>query len=370
MNINPQKIAIATNNQVNSELNKEEEEKTLVEEKTIDMEAPYIDERKVTISPVQNYSNYRKVNALALGMATLVIGSSVNSSRILSSNKDEVEAYFPQLLGLNPTHPNFMSRVKSWLSNIRFIVNENTPLDTTFHYNHYKDYLEIKKKENAINEEFDNKDKSDIGKLKEAIKRKISQINALEASKAKLGSPRNIEEYLIYRHCLLYPDVAKDVALIHTDASIRFYIKDEIKEKEREEKLIRSRQQAMRNYVELLANDNKFNSIYVHICSDKHYNVTEYLLKTRFEKEKIIMDMLNERPDKFNKYCADRHIETKAFIETLIARGELSQSEHNQNIYTSDGEFIAGNLKEAVAYFNNPDNKDIRTMYENKIKFI
>ena len=52
----------------------------------------------------------------------------------------------------------------------------------------------------------------------------------------------------------------------------------------------------------------------------------------------------------------------------LIARGELSRSELNQNIYTSDGDFIAANIKEAVVYFNNPENKDIRTSYENKLK--
>ena len=341
---------------------------TMAEQKEIDMEKSYVDERKIIISPVRNYSLYRSVNALALGTPKLVIGSSITSSRILSSNKKEVEKFFPPLIGLNPTHPDFMSRVKAWLSNIRFIVTDNSELDTTFIYDHYKDYLTVKAKEDAINKEYDEADKVTLDKLENALKRKISALNDLEASKAELGSPRSVEQYLIYRHRLLYKDVAKDTALINTDPSIRFYIRDEQKEKEREEKLLRARQTAMRNYVEVLGDDSKFNSIYVQACVAQNFNLVEYSLKTKAEKEKILLDYSNERPEKFNKLCGDKNVVTKSFIEVLIARGELNRSELNQNIYTSDGEFIAANVKEAVVYFNNPENKDIRTSYENKLK--
>lgn len=353
------------NNNVDSQ---ETKKPSMAEQKEIDMNAPYTDVRKITISPVRNYSWYRNVNALALGTPKLVIGSSVTSSRVLSSNKDEVEVYFPALLGLNPTHPSFMQRVKAWLSNIRFIVTDNSELDITFEYNHYSDYLEVKRQEEAINKEYDEADKVSIERLENALKTKITNLNALEAKKAKYGRPRNVEQYLIYRHCLLYKDVAKDTALINTDPTIRFYIRDEQKEKEREEKLLKARQTAMRNYVEVLGDDTKFNSIYVQCCVNQGFNLTEYSLKTKYEKEKVLLDYSNDKPEKFNKLCSDKFISTKALIEMLIARGELSRSELNQNIYTSDGDFIAANIKEAVVYFNNPENKDIRTSYENKLK--
>ena len=34
----------------------------------------------------------------------------------------------------------------------------------------------------------------------------------------------------------------------------------------------------------------------------------------------------------------------------------------------ADGTYVGANLNEAVAFFNNPNNKDIRTAYENKLK--
>jgi NAD(P)-dependent dehydrogenase (short-subunit alcohol dehydrogenase family) len=57
-------------------------------------------------------------------------------------------------------------------------------------------------------------------------------------------------------------------------------------------------------------------------------------------------------------------------IETLIARGELVRSEYNQQITTPDGGIIGANLNEAVAYFDNPANKDVRNVYEAKLEVL
>lgn len=83
------------------------------------LDKEYIDKRSVTISLVHNYSNYRKVNMKVLGQRKETIGSSVSSCRVLASHKSEVEAYFPALIGLSPNNPDFITRVKAWLSNIQ-----------------------------------------------------------------------------------------------------------------------------------------------------------------------------------------------------------------------------------------------------------
>ena len=80
------------------------------------------------------------------------------------------------------------------------------------------------------------------------------------------------------------------------------------------------------------------------------------------------MDYVNSYPDKFNKLFADKNIVTRAFIETLIVRGELVRSDFNQQISTADGTLIGSNMNGAVAFFNNPDNKDMKDLYENKLK--
>lgn len=333
-----------------------------------DMNKEYIDKRKITISLVHNYSNYRKVNMKVLGQRKETIGSSITSCRILSSNAGEVNAYFPALVGLSPNHADFTSRVKAWLSNIHFVVNENdVSLDISFVYNTKKDYLDFKRKEEKIDEEYSKVDRTNLTAIKDAVKHRISSLNTLESEKYKVGHPVNLEQYIIYRHCLLYHDVAKDTAIVNSDPSVRFYIKDEAKEVEKQKKLTEYRMQAMRNFVELNASQSKRNAVYIAIVASRNENVSEALLKSDAEKNSYLMDFVNVNPDKFNKFFADKNITTRAFIETLIVRGELIRSEFNQQISTADGNLIGSNMNAAIAFFNNPDNKDVRTVYENKL---
>lgn len=333
------------------------------------LDKDYIDKRSVTISLVHNYSNYRKVNMKVLGQRKEVIGSSIRSCRILSSNKGEIETYFPAIIGLSPNNPEFVTRVKAWLSNISMSITENNvTLNTSFIYNHKRDYLRIKAEENDINERYDKTNRANISELKDALKLRNEALTTLESTKYNYGRPENVEEYLIYRHCLLYNDVAKDIALINSDPSIRFYIKDEAKEAEKTKRLIEERKAAMRYFVELDGSDAKFTAVYTAVIVLKGENLVEALLRDRSTKSVVLMDFANQHPDKFNKLVADKHILTKALIETLISRGELIRSEFNQQISTADGTFIGANLNEAVSYFDNENHAELRAAYENKLK--
>lgn len=337
--------------------------------KADDLNAQYVDKRSVTISPVHNYSAFRNANRRALGARKNVIGSSVTSCQILSSNREEVEAYFPQLIGLSPNNPDFVSRVKAYLSNIQFNVSDNdTTLDTTFIYNHKSDYLKIQAEEDKINDAYDKVNRADLSAIKDAVRVYVDAMNTLESTKHKYGRPNNLQEYLMYRHCLLYKDVAKDIALINSDSSLRFYIKNEAREAEKQKKLILQKKNAMRNFIELNGSDSKRTAVYINMVVSNNGNVADALLKSKEEQEAALMDYVNNNPDKFNKLFEDKHSITKSFIETLIVRGELIRAEFNQQISSADGTFIGSNINEAVAYFDNPDNKAIRDAYENKLK--
>lgn len=358
---------IKVNTNANPTKVQDEQTTSAVVDEELDKE--YLDNRTIIISLVHNYSNYRKVNMKVLGQRKETIGSSITSCRILSSNAGEVEAYFPALVGLSPNHPDFTTRVKAWLSNIQFVVNENdVPLNISFVYDTKRDYLYFKKREDKIDEEYAKVDRTNLSAIKDAIKRRVDALNQLESEKYKVGHPVNLEQYIIYRHCLLYRDVAKDTAIVNSDPSIRFYIKDEAKEAEKQKKLTEYRMQAMRNFIELNASPSKRNAVYISIVASRNENVSEALIKSDSEKTAYLMDFVNAYPDKFNKMVTDKHITTKAFIETLIVRGELIRSEYNQQISTEDGTLIGANMNSAVAFFNNPENKDLKELYENKLK--
>lgn len=334
-------------------------------------ELEYTDKRSVTIMLVKNYSLYRKVNDKVLPKRMDYIGSCIQSSQILASNKQEVEAYFPNIVGLSANDPNFVMRVKEYLNNIRVSVDElGRTFDTSFLYYHKRDYNRIHAEENKIEEEYLKSDRSTVKNLRDALKIKINAINALEGTKHKYGYPLNISDYLLYRHCLLYNSVAKDVALINADTSIRFYFKDDVKEAKKRQDFRQAINKAKANYVACLADNSLFDSIYIQYCILNNLPVISSLAEDRIDREIKLDKFSTEHPDKFNKIYNNKDNRLIAQIELLIARGELNRLQYNQNIITSDGELIGANMKEAVAWFKNPNNASVANAYLNRLNNI
>lgn len=353
------------------EAGKEQEKVTVQQKIDENLNKEYTEHKSITIALVKNYSFYRRANDKVMTKRRDFIGSSVSSSRVLSSNKEEVEAYFPRLVGLSPNNDNFMNRVKQYLNNIQVAVDElGKTFDCSFHYNHYSDYLAIKKKEEKIESNYKLANKSNNKDLRAALKEKLTLLNELETSKHKLGYPLNLEDYILYRHCLLYNDIAKDTALINSDASIRFYFKDNNKEAELQKKLRTEINNAKANYVNVVSDPDMFDAVYIQYCVISGRPIVSSMLEDRITKENQLDRFSIEDPIKFNKICRDNDIKLKALIETLIARGEFIRAQHNQNILTSEGDFIGANMNEAVAWFKNPENSAIVVGYKNKLKLI
>lgn len=336
-----------------------------------ELEAEYIDKRQIIIASVRNYSAYRRINMATLGKPRNTIGSSVNSVRKLMSNKGEVEHYFPELVGVASNNSEFITRVKNYLNNIFFDVRDTErTIDVSFRYRHKKDYLEIHKAEEKIWETYNAVDRSNTAKLYEAAVIRDNDLFMIESKKYQYGDPLNLEQYILYRHCLNYPDVAKDEAFINSNANLRFYIKDKNKEEVHKNKLIREQQAALRHLVELQASPVKTNAVYVEYCIYSGISLSDGLSRTALIQSKELMDFATTNPRKFNEFVNDKNLLDKAFIETLIARGELVRSDFNQQISTPDGEFIGANINEAISYFKNPNNAGLKTKLENKLKLI
>ena len=337
------------------------------ENESLDRE--YFDRRSVSISLVKNYSLYRKANDKIIGKRSDYIGSSISSSRTLSANKAEVEAYFPNIIGLAPNNENFITRVKQYLNNFQVKVDEvGKTLNISFHYYKKRDFFAIKEQEDKINEEYDAFPRQDLNKLKEALKNKIVKLNALESTKYQYGYPDNVEEYLIYRHCLLYNDVAKDIAFINSDPNVRFYFKDDQKEAEKLAKFRTEVNRAKSNYLSCVQDKELFDAVYIQYCNFYGLPIISSLAESTIVKENNLDKFSATEPVKFNKICGDKDIRLVATIEKLISRGELTRLPNNQNIVLPSGEFVGSNVKEAVIWFKNPDNASVVSALSNKLK--
>lgn len=342
-----------------------------VSEHEEDLNTPYRDVRAVTIKLVKNYSLFRKVNDKAMPKRRDYIGSSVVSSRTLASNPKEIEKYFPNLVGVPANNPDFMLRVKQYLNNIRVFVDElGKKFDISFVYNRKKDYIEFLRKEEEIEREFNAVNRQDIRAIKRAVETKVYKLNLLESDKCLVGYPVNVEDYLMYRHCLLYKDVAKDIALINSDQSIRFYFEDDKKE---ENKLKQHRleiKNAKFNYVKCCSDSDLFDAIYIQYCVLNNLPVLSSMSADKLTKEIQLDKFSVDEPKKFNEIFNNKDVKIASLIENLIARGELIRPQYSQNILNPDGDLIGANMIETIAWFKNPVNTEAVNIYINKLKHI
>lgn len=346
-------------------------EQPVVETVAEDTDKEYTDERSFTVSIIKNFSLYRKANSKVLPKQQLYIGSCYKSSTILCSNKEEIEAYFPNIIGIAPNNPEFITRVKAYINNIRIPVDElGKTFDNSFHYYHKSDYYRFKRMEDAIDAEYNAVSKTDISALRKAMNVRITKLNSLETEKCRYGYPVNVVDYLMYRHCMLFDDIAKDDAFINSDTRIRFYIKDD----QKEAKILRKNRvelnKAKGNYVRCIADDSLFDAVYIQFCIYKSMPVLSSMAEDKLERETKLDKFSSEEPYKFNEICSNKDVMTIALIENLIAHNELVRNQYSQNITTSEGELIGANMKEALVFFKNPANSSIVEAYRNKLKFI
>lgn len=344
---------------------------TSKEQKQEELDKPFTYKRTITVSLIQNYSLYRKANDKVLPKKRDYIGSSIRSSQVLASNRAEVETYFPQLLGISVNNENFVTRLKQYLNNIQVPVNElGVTFDCSFRFNHKRDYFAFKAREEEIEMAYKKANKQSTKDLRAALAIKINDLNNLESEQYAVVSPVNITDYILYRHCLLYRDIAKDTALINCDPFVRFYLKDDAKDKERQQKLRQEINNAKRNYIEVIGDDEMFDAVYIQYCVVAGLPIVNSLLSERMDKESQLDKFSASEPVKFNSIVKDKDLRIKSLIELLIARGEFIRSQFNQNITTQDGEFIGANMKEAIAWAKNPENENVLAAFKNKLKYI
>lgn len=342
---------------------------TSKEEIDAKLDEPYLDKRSITIALVRNYSKYREANRGGLPKRVDYIGSCITTSRVLCSNKEEMDAYFPQIIGVSPSDSEYIRRVKVYINNIQVKVDElGKTFNTSYFYNHYKDYLAISKKEEAIINRYKAANRQNLTELKKALKVYLEDLNSLESTKYKYGHPENLEDYLMYRHCLLYNDIAKDLALVNSDANVRFYFRDDKKEADKLRKFRTEVNKAKANYVAAMADDKLFNAVYIQYLVLNNLPITSSLLEDEITKQTKLDKFSQDEPVKFNKFFKDENLVLKSTIEQLIARGIIIRSAYSQNVTTIDGDLIGGNMLEAVAWFKNPEHNGQVEAYYNQLR--
>ena len=309
--------------------------------------------------------DYRR-NAKFIPEGKVKIGSSINSVTKLKSNIDELNVYMPSILGANLNDPKYSERLELWFNNISKVVPEiGLVLEIGFMYKTNEAKETIEEVERSIFKTFNDSKKVNSKDRDLAFKVRDAAVVDLERTKYKYGFPVNVSDYILWRYCLEYGDVANDIALVNKTGGIRFYIYDAAQEAYKEKIEFDIRNEATILYVKLLDNPSKVEQmLWINIGSN-----TDIASMSAMDKSKSIETLSKANPSTFISLYKDVNLAIKANIERMIHYGILKRLDNTGVIVDDNNEIIGNDMGQAMVYFKNTErNKASITTLTSKLK--
>lgn len=283
------------------------------------------------------------------------IGSSLKGDDVLrgldvidsATGEDEEKKFLPSILGVNPNSEAWHKATKDFWSNIsKRVPNGTVGLELEIGFEYADKYI-AENVQKEIEKLIDNKTIENLTK---------EDMISLCKEKQKKGNPINLENYILFRYCLVYGKVANNITTIYNSPKIVFYIY--FSNLENKKKLSeRSLKQKARLKIDAIEEDTfKVNSILRIFEKTISENVIENLT--------VLDELVNTRPQEVINLIDDTDFEIKAYIENCIVMQLLRRIPLTGQIYYGETDLIGSNLNEAVAFFkdvNNPRKSQIIT---------
>ncbi len=346
----------------------------LVKAKASYTEGPYTFKRKATIMHRHNYSEYRKANMAYISDGKSKIGSAIRSVERMKVNAEELNVYMPMLIGEHPSSPNYNKAIDIHFSNIAVVVPVNGKiLDTSFIFNSKQDFDNYLAKLVAILNKFTKK-KDEVkpgyeadSELDDIYKEKDNAIVALESTLYRVGRPANVADYILWRYCLVYRDVANDESRMSKSDNIRFYLYDE-EAKSRENKLkFELQRNATLKYAELLASPEDLLDTLWALSNIHPIDVKS--VSANNPADMMLDKIVKLDPSGFLDIAKSKDLKTRSFIERAVSHSLINRIPNTQVLTDKEGNTIGSTLAEGIVYFKNRElNGEIISRIEKQLK--
>ena len=350
----------------NAKVNSDNKANSLINISNVDSYETLTVSKKVTIFRKEGASAYYQRNAKFIPEGKYKIGSAINSVNRMRVNLEEIDVYMPRLLSINKNDNKYSESVDLWFNNISTNVQEvGLTLEVGFTYFSANDRKTVEELEDSIYKKFNAANKNNPRDRDAAIDLRDKEIVSLESTKYKHGSPINLNNYILWRYCLVYSDVANDIALINKSGGIRFYMYDANREKHKEKLLFDIRNKATTIYVKLLDMPDKVNNM---LWAEKGVMVNVDKLEA-IDKFTMIENLAKADPANFIKLYSDVNIDIKASLERMIHYNILKRLPSTSVIVDENNDVIGNTMDEAIIFFKNEEhNKAAITRFRSKLK--
>ena len=343
---------------------------------------------------------YAKTNEKVLVEPSRILGSSVTAVKKMVGNILEQKSLMHSIVGVSPTAPEWDKAINNYWNSIREeIPTGGKKLDLGFSYDitdpnkldfikainsnissesgklksdadllKYIDgrlttvELEFKRKIDSLATITDERHRDEF--YNQAYKVKYSSIFAIEADRFKVGTPDNTFEYMLYKYCLVYGDVANAFELVGKSNRIRFYLhseEDVKKYKAAERSKSRDRMSA---YRKVLTDIEKVENVI--------YAMGKGLEMPDDDNDKLLLLEDESKSDtaRFIAMVDSSTLKTRALIEKYIVKGILKRIEGTSIIVDgiSSEVTIGDDMDGAIKYFTNKNTVSLAKKYEDRYK--
>lgn len=177
------------------------------------------------------------------------------------------------------------------------------------------------------------------------------------------GEPINLPDYILYRYCLVYNEIANEESLVGMSPKIRFFIFTKDKDIADKKVALNKQKEAFTIYQQNIGDRNWVDHmlrLFLVRDQDSANPISNIMVKDLptidpDEKDVILADYQIKDPESFIKFGKDKDLALKGFIEQCIASGILDRIPNTSTI-TFEGNTIGHTMEEAVVFLNTPAN--------------
>ncbi len=189
------------------------------------------------------------------------------------------------------------------------------------------------------------------------------------------GRPIRLNDYILYRYCLLYRRVANSQEDMYKSPHIWFYIHTKEKQLSMEHEKFQNEDKALQQYFKLLTNRDKVLdvlTVFAQESSKLDDKLVPHNVETLEDREQDILlrKCATKYPSKFYDYATDEGIAMRSFIEKCIIKGKLRRVPNTDTIIYGDNTTIGNTMDDCIAFLKNPKNSKIYNNLVAQIKYM
>lgn len=267
---------------------------------------PVLQEEGVLISAIVDCKQY-------IGAEYDRYGSSRPRGRSALTPTEEAR-FMPTLIGIGPNHPDWEQRLNDfWHSFRRLVPYPQLELDTSMEY----------------------RDEND------------------------LGTPVNHRDYITWRYCQVYSNVANSRATVNKAKHIRFYLHSDVEEAAYLERLQTLKDTAFGLRLQVAEDEKKRKAVLM---------VIDGTVPLREIDQKLRLAQLTDKdPNQFIEVVKDSNLLLKSFIRRCVNAGVIVNPP-DTTLYLYDSTSIGQTLDQAVAFLKDNHNAVTKEEIQSKLK--